>query len=222
MIVSLGSLKRSQGHTFDFLPQHYSTISDNIPNMLSSDQNIDNISRLLKNAKKYGDMRLDSFERSTVEKLSTVISGIIMGAIILLVSMIAVIFISAAVVMALVPHVGGTMAMLIVGGFYAVVLLMVYNMRRTLILIPIKAALARVFFAERAEVPAPTAEEMKKAKQAVMDDYESFTAPPPPANNRFEQAMQTASKAWSIADGVIMGYKLYRRFNKFFGGKRRR
>lgn len=190
--------------------------------MLSSDQNIDNISRLLKNAKRYGDMRLDSFERSTVEKLSTVISGIIMGAIILLVSMIAVIFISAAVVMALVPHVGGTMAMLIVGGFYAVVLLMVYNMRRTLILIPIKAALTRVFFAERADTPAPTAEDIKKAKQAVMDDYESFTAPPPPANNRFEQAMQTASKAWSIADGVIMGYKLYRRFNKFFGGKRRR
>lgn len=190
--------------------------------MLSTDQNIEKISQMLKNAKKYGDLRLDSFERSSVEKLSTVISGIIMGAIILLVSIIAIIFISAAVVMALMPHVGGITAMLIVGSFYAIVLFVVYSMRRTLILIPIKAALARVFFAERAETPAPTAEEMKKAKQAFMNDYETFAAPPPPANNRFEQAMQTASKAWSIADGVILGYKLYKRFNKVLGKKRRR
>lgn len=177
---------------------------------------------MLRNAKKYGDLRLDSFERSSVEKLSTVISGIIMGAIILFVSMIAVIFISAGIVMALIPHVGGVKAMLIVGGFYAIVLFVVYSMRRTLILIPIKAALARVFFAERADSPAPTAEEMSKAKQAFINDYETFTAPPPPANNRFEQAMQTASKAWSIADGVILGYKLYKRFNVLFGGKRRK
>lgn len=190
--------------------------------MLSTDQNIEKISQMLKNAKKYGDLRLDSFERSSVEKLSTVISGIIMGAIILLVSIIAIIFISAAVVMALMPHVGGITAMLIVGGFYAIVLFVVYSMRRTLILIPIKAALARVFFAERADTPAPTAEEMSNAKQAFMNDYETFTAPPPPANNRFEQAMQTASKAWSIADGVILGYKLYKRFNVLFGGKRRK
>lgn len=190
--------------------------------MFSSDQNIENITRLLNSAKKYGDMRLENFERSTVEKLSTILSGIIMGAVILLVSIIVVIFLSAAVVAGIAPHVGGyTVAMLIVGGFYALVMAVLYAKRRVLLFLPIKSALARVFFAERAETPAPTAEEMKEAKQAFVDNYESLTAPPPPAKNRFEQAIQTASKAWSIADGVIMGYKLYKRFSPFFGRKRR-
>lgn len=191
--------------------------------MFSSDQNIEAILRLIQNAKKYGDLRLESVERSIVEKLSTIVTGLIMGAVILMVSLLVVIFVSAAVVFGIAPHVGGYLpAFLIVGAFYTVALIIVYSKRHSLIAIPLKRVLASVFFAERANDPAPTAEQLNEAKQAFVDDYESLTAPPPPANNRFEQAMQTASKAWSIADGVIMGYKLYRKFGHFFGRKKKR
>lgn len=191
--------------------------------MFSSDEKIESIAQLLAKAKNYGNLRMESFERSTVDKLTTVISALIMAAVIFVVSLIVIIFISAAVVVALAPHVGGYLAaLLIVGAFYAVVLLIVYSRRHTLIAIPIKAALAKIFFAERANDPAPTAAQMQEARQAFMDDYESLTAPPPPANNKFEQAMQAASKAWSIADGLILGYKLYKKFVPAGRRKRRK
>lgn len=189
----------------------------------SSNQNIESISRLFTSAKTYGNMRLESFERSMVEKLTKVITALIMGVVILLVSLIVVVFLSAAAVVALAPHVGGYLvALLIVGAFYALVLGVLYARRQAIIAIPLKAALAQIFFDNRADAPAPTEQEMKEAKQAMMDEYDSLTAPPPPANNKFEQAMQTASKAWSIADGIIMGYKLYRKFSSIFGRKRKR
>lgn len=189
----------------------------------SSNQNVETISRLLENAKTYGNLRMESFERSLVDKLTKVITALIMGVVILLVSLIVVVFLSEAAVVALAPHVGGNLvALLIVGAFHALVLGLLYARRQAIIAIPLKMALTKIFFDERAEAPAPTAEEMEKAKQAMMDDYETLTAPPPPANNKFEQAMQTASKAWSIADGVIMGYKLYRKFGSLFGRRKRR
>lgn len=189
----------------------------------SSDQNVETISRLLASAKTYGNLRLENFERSMVDKLTKVITALIMGVVILLVSLIVIVFLSAAAVVALAPHVGGYLvALLLVGAFHALVLGVLYARRHALIAIPLKFALAQIFFDDRAEAPAPTAQEMEEAKQAMMDDYETLTAPPPPANNKFEQAMQTASKAWSIADGVIMGYKLYRKFGWLFGRKKKR
>lgn len=189
----------------------------------SSNQNIETISRLLANAKTYGNLRLECFERSMVDKLTKVITALIMGVVILLVSLIVVVFLSAATVVALAPHVGGYLvALLIVSLFHTLVLGVLYARRHTLIAIPLKLALAQIFFDERAEAPAPTTEEIKVAKQAMMNDYDTLVAPPPPANNKFEQAMQTASKAWSIADGVIMGYKLYRKFGGMFRRKKKR
>lgn len=191
--------------------------------MFSSDQNIEKISSLLNHAKDYGNIRLETFERSIAEKLSTILSGLIIGAVIMIVSVIVIVFLSAAVVVGITPHVGGALpALLIVSAFYALVMCLIYWNRRTLLVIPIKMALDHVFFNERAAAPAPTAEEINKARQAVVNDYEDLTAPPPPASNRLEQAIQTATKAWSIADGVIMGYKLYKRFKPLFGHKRRK
>lgn len=193
--------------------------------MFSSDQNVESISRLLESAKNYGNLRLSSFEHSTIDKLTTIITGLIMGIVIMLVSFIVVVFLSAAIVVGIAPHVGGTLsALLIVSAFYTIVLLVVYGKRQSLIANPLKKALDLVFFADKANDPAPTTEQMEEARQAFVSDYESLTAPPPAPNNRFEQAMQTASKAWSIADGLILGYKLYRKFGFMFnrGSKKRR
>lgn len=193
--------------------------------MFSSDQNVESIARLLENAKNYGNLRLSSFEHSTVDKLTTIITGLIMGIVILLVSFIVVVFVSAAIVVGIAPYVGGYLpALLIISAFYTIILLIVYGKRQSLIATPLKTALNAVFFAEKAGEPAPTAEQMEEAKQAFVSEYSSLTAPPPAPNNRFEQAMQTASKAWSIADGLILGYKLYRKFGSFFSrsGKKKR
>ncbi len=190
--------------------------------MFSNDKNIETITKMLADAKHYGNLRLESFERSTVEKLSTIITGLIMGVVVFVVSLIVVVFLSAAIVVAIAPHVGGYLpAFLIVGGFYAIVLIVLYAKRHSLIAIPIKSALATIFFAERAEEAAPTAQQMQEARQTLADDYESLTAPPPPASNKIEHAMRLAGKAWTMADLFISAYKLYTKFSPSRRKKRR-
>lgn len=187
--------------------------------MLSSDKNVETIARLIGNTRKYGEMKLETIERHTVEGLSTLLSTIIMGAVIFVVSLIVIVFLSGAIVYALAPHIGGTaIAFLAMGLVYAVILSFIYMKRHALIMIPIRKALAQGFFAEKAEEEAPSAEEMNTVKDSIIGDYQSLTAPPSPARNRFELAMNTASKAWTVADGLIMGYKLYK---KFFNKRRR-
>lgn len=189
--------------------------------MFSSDQNIETVARMLQSAKRYGEMRLDSFERTTVSKLSQVFSALIALALALAFGLIALVFASCAIVVAIAPHVGGLLvALLIMAGVYAVLAMVVYAGRHSLIARPIVRYFNSLFFAERAHRPVPTEEEMMEARRQMMSDYDTLTAPPPPAANAFEQAMQTASKAWTIADGLVTGYKLYKRFRGIFRRRR--
>lgn len=191
--------------------------------MFSSDQNIETISKMLNRAKDYGNMRLETFERSLVDKLSTIISGLIIGIVFMFVGLIVIVCVTAAVVIGIAPHTGGYLpALLIATACYALLAVIIYTNRRTLLILPLKRSLAQVIFEERAEQPAPTSEEINQAKQDVIDEYEALIAPPSPARNRWEQAMQTATRAWSVADGIIMGYKLYKRFKPFLRHKRRK
>lgn len=182
--------------------------------MISSDQNIETISRLITNAKKYSEMKFEHIERNMVEKLSTVISTLIVGAVIFVVGIIVLVFFSAALVVAIAPHVGGYLtALLIVSACHILLLSYVFVKRQTLIMLPIRRALAKVFFDERAEEEGPAAEEMFNLRQNIISDYTSFTTPQKPTKNKMEQVFRIATKAWGIADGVILGFKLYKKFN---------
>ena len=56
--------------------------------------------------------------------------------------------------------------------------------------------------------------ELEQLEQVIADDFHELTAPPPPSNNKLEAMIGVASRAWSIFDGAMMGYKLFRRFGK--------
>lgn len=187
--------------------------------MLSSDQTIDKIVRLVNNSRQYGEMRLESFERSFVDKLTAIITGLIIGVIVFIIGTFAIIALSAALVVALAPYVGGYfVAFGLMACCYAFLTVLVYVRRKSLIAFPIKKALTYVMFADKAESPAPTHEEMNNISQAISSDFQSLTAPPSPGKNKFENAMKVASRAWAVADAMVMVYKLYRRF----GGNKRR
>lgn len=189
--------------------------------MLSSDRNIEAILRLVQGTRRYGELRFEQFERNTVDRLTALLTALIMGAIIFVVGIVVVVFLSAAIVVALSSRVGLLASLLIVGGFYAVVLALLWARRHAIIARPIKAALAQSFFAEKADSPAPTEEVINEAATDISNGWNTLTAPPSPARNRFEQAFNTASRAWTIADGILLGYKLYRRFGCTFGRKKR-
>lgn len=188
--------------------------------MFSSDKNVNLIAGMLANAKKYGEMRLENFERGSVDKMTSVLTGIILGAVLMLFVILIIIFLSAAVVFGIAPYVGGyAIASLIVGLVHLTLLIVIWVNRKKWISIPINALLADVFLADKANEPAPTKQQMTELEQAIADDYSSLLSPATPANNRLEQAVNAASRAWSIADAVFLVYKLY---NKFGGNTRKK
>lgn len=188
--------------------------------MLSSERNLEAILRMLQHTRRYGELRLEAFERSTVDKLSTLVTAMILGAIACIVGALLLVALSAAAIVALAPSVGGYLpAILIVAAVYAVGLWVLWMCRAALIMGPVKRALARLFLNDKAERPGPTADDISKAARAIGDDYAILTEPPSPARNKMEWAMNTATRAWSVADGVLFGYRI---INRFFGRKRRR
>lgn len=54
--------------------------------------------------------------------------------------------------------------------------------------------------------------ELKRLEQTIAEDFNELTAPPPPSNNKLETMISVASRAWSIFDGAMVGYKLFQRF----------
>ena len=65
-------------------------------------------------------------------------------------------------------------------------------------------------------------QELSKVEAQIAKDYAFLTAPPPPTNNRFENILSVASRAWFVADGVMTGYKLFCRLNGLTGIFRRK
>ena len=68
--------------------------------------------------------------------------------------------------------------------------------------------------------------ELKRLEQTIAEDFNELTAPPPPSNNKLETMISVASRAWSIFDGAMVGYKLFQRFGKatrgFSRGRRKK
>lgn len=189
--------------------------------MLSSDKNTEAITRLLSNARTYGEMKLDAFERSSVSKLSALISGLVIGAIVFAVAFFIILAASIALVAVLAPHVGGVLpALLFVAMGYTIVGIIIFACRRTLIVHPVERMLARLFFETPDAAPRFTAQQVEDVRKAMADDYSTLTAPPKPARNRMERFVNAATQSWNIVDGAILGYKLYRQFRRF--GRRKK
>lgn len=187
--------------------------------MFSTDKNVNTIANILLNGKKYAEMRMENAERGMVDKLTAVLTGLIIGAIVLLVLMIVIIFISAAAVSALEPHVGGyATAALLVGIFHLAVLTIICTKRKAWISTPISKGLSLIFLGEKATQPAIDAEKIAELERTIAAEYQSLTEPQKPAKNNMERALYAASRAWTLADGLILGYKLYKKFS----GKRSR
>jgi hypothetical protein len=56
--------------------------------------------------------------------------------------------------------------------------------------------------------------ELKRLEQSIAEDFNELTAPPLASDNKLESMVNFASRAWSIFDGAMMGYKLFHRFGK--------
>lgn len=186
--------------------------------MFDNDDKNETITRMIANARKYGELRLENLERTTSDRMSTLFCTLIIGAIILIIGGIVAVLLSIAAVIALAPHVGGTIqACLFLAFVYTTLLLIVYLCRRMLFRVPLKRAFDSLILADKATMPAPTVTEIERARQAVLHDYNTLRTPSVPRNKR-DRILGLAKKCWTIAEGGLLGYKLYKQFK----GKGRR
>lgn len=180
--------------------------------MFANDDKQAAIVRLLQSARLYGEKRIESLERSTADKMSTLLCAVIVGGLILIVGGIIAVLLSIAAAIALAPHVGGTLqACLFVALAYTVVLLIIFMLRGVIFRTPIRRALTRLFLKDKANAPAPTPTEMERARQAVLRDYQALNTPAAPRNKK-ERFFDTLKKAWNLAEGGIIGYRFYKQY----------
>jgi len=117
--------------------------------MLSSQQNVDAITRLAEEFKAFAKLKARSLQLSSVEKLTIILSAILTGAILLLLCSFALIWFTAAVCAWLAPHLGGiAVALALAGCFYALLAIIVILRRKAWIINPICNFLANIFISE--------------------------------------------------------------------------
>ena len=105
--------------------------------MFANDKNIDNLQQLLAELKKYAELQKDYVKLHLVEKLTILISTLILVFILLILGIIALFYLSFTLAYVLAPHVGGLMASygIITGCIILLILLIVLFRKRHISLV---------------------------------------------------------------------------------------
>ncbi len=118
--------------------------------MFSSDRNIETLHGLLADMKRYVELRVKYVQLDFVSKMTVLAAAFILGAILFMLLMIVILFLSYACARAMAPALGGMpAACAVVALFYAVVALLVYACRKKLIINPVANFLGQLFLTHR-------------------------------------------------------------------------
>lgn len=114
--------------------------------MLSSNQNIDTISRLILAVKQHYELRKEAFELDFVSKLTSLLAALVVGTVLFILIVGILLFLSVMTATALASYVGGTtMAYAIIVVFYIFLALLIYFKRKKWIEAPIANFLGHLF-----------------------------------------------------------------------------
>lgn len=113
--------------------------------MFANDNNIDNLQQLLAELKNYAALQKDYLRLHLVEKLTILISTLILVFVLLVLGVIALLYLSFTLAYVLEPHVGGLMYSYgIITGFILVLILLIVVLRKRLIVQPMVHFLANL------------------------------------------------------------------------------
>ena len=126
--------------------------------MLSSDQNVEQITQLVGEAKDYVQLRAELWRLLFIEKSSVLLSGLLTAVLALVLCFFAVGMLSVCAALLLAPHVGSLAgACAVVAAAYLVVLLVVYLKRTSWIVNPITSFVTRTVVEATRNVPGQNA-----------------------------------------------------------------
>ena len=115
------------------------------PCMFANDKNIDNLQQLLAELKKYAELQKDYVQLHLVEKMTILISSLILVFVLLILGIIALFYLSFTLAYILEPHVGGLMMSYgIITGCIILLILLIVVFRKRLIVQPMVNFLANL------------------------------------------------------------------------------
>ena len=121
--------------------------------MMSSDQNVKILERLVRNLKRYVDLKLESLRLDAVSRITMLISALVIGVVFFCLASLVAVMLSFAAVVYLAPIVGGyVVASGLVALFYVLVALLLIVFRRPLIIDPITRFLVSLLLSEKGEM----------------------------------------------------------------------
>lgn len=120
---------------------------------MSSDQNVKILERLVRNLKRYVDLKLESLRLDAVSRITMLISAVLIGVVFFCLASLVAVMLSFAAVVYLAPLVGGYVAASgLVALFYVLVALLLIVFRRPLIIDPITRFLVSLLLSEKGEM----------------------------------------------------------------------
>ena len=120
--------------------------------MFANENSINNLESLVKEIKKYIGLQGEYLRLDVVEKLTVLLSTLILILVLTILGMMALFYFSFMLVYALVPIVGSIIgSYAIIGGVILLLALLVYRMRKQWIFQPIVNFLARLFLEDSAD-----------------------------------------------------------------------
>ena len=121
--------------------------------MMSSDQNVKILERLVRNLKRYVDLKLESLRLDAVSRITMLLSAVLIGVVFFCLASLVAVMLSFAAVFYLAPLVGGyVVAGGLVALFYIVVALLLIVFRRSLIIDPITRFLVSLLLSQEGEM----------------------------------------------------------------------
>lgn len=123
--------------------------------MFSSDKNIEILTRLVRNLRRYGELRWAALRLDFVGKMTVLLSALIVAGVLFCLAALMVVFLSFAVVHLLAPKVGLAAAYGWVAAGYLLLATLVFAMRRRLIVNPIARFFTALFLDEELDDKTP-------------------------------------------------------------------
>lgn len=120
--------------------------------MFSSTRNVEHIYQLIQDIREYGSLRLERFEFDMASKLALIVGMLVTGAIVSVLALTVVVFLSLAAGYALESLVGSkAMAMLIIAVVYLIIAITVFMKRHSWIINPLTLFLHELFIPNKSQ-----------------------------------------------------------------------
>ena len=174
--------------------------------MFADDNSIENIQQLFFDFKKYLKLQKKYTQLEVAEKLTILLSTLILVLLVVILGMVALFYLSFTLAYILDPIVGGLMvSFAMISCFHILLIVLIVVFRKKILTLE-----------DLQQQKAEALEELRAQQQIMADTARNLFAPIAPAADKGTAIMRAFNTGMAVFDGVMLGVKLMRKVRKIF------